>query len=118
MPNVCGTYREEDTYSFLNIVALGGSAFVARCDNPGECPGDGWQLIASAGRAGKPGPKGESGEPGPRGERGLPAGPTILSWQIDPERYRATPLMSDGREGPALELRPLFEQYHTESSGG
>ena len=70
-----------------------------------------------AGKAGKPGPKGESGEPGPPGERGLPgqAGLTIRSWQIDPERYRATPLMSDGSEGPTLELRALFEQYHTEA---
>jgi hypothetical protein len=116
MPKVCGTYREGETYEYLDIVALGGSSFVARADDPGLCPGDGWQLIASAGRAGKPGPKGESGEPGPPGERGLP-GQTILSWRIDPERYRATPLMSDGREGPTLELRPLFEQYHTESSG-
>ena len=114
-----GTFDSVQNYNALNIVALNGSAFIARCDDPGECPGDGWQLIASAGRAGKPGPTGESGEPGPRGERGLPgqAGPTILNWRIDPERYRAMPLMSDGREGPTLELRPLFEQYHTESSG-
>jgi hypothetical protein len=93
---------------------LNGSAFVARADDPGPCPGDGWQLIASAGRAGKPGPKGE------RGERGLPsqAGPKILGWQIDPERFQAKAAMSDGSEGPVLELRPLFEQYHMESSGG
>jgi hypothetical protein len=118
-PLVRGTFDPVQNYSALNIVAMNGSAFIARCDDPGECPGDGWQLIASAGRAGKPGPKGESGEPGPRGERGLPgqAGLTILSWQVDPERYRAMPLMSDGSEGAALELRPLFEQYHTESSG-
>jgi hypothetical protein len=31
------------------------------------------------------------------------------------ERYRATPLMSDGRQGRALELRGLFEEY---KSGG
>jgi hypothetical protein len=119
MPKVCGTYRENETYGFLNIVALNGSSFIARTDDPGECPGDGWQLIASAGRAGKPGLKGERGQPGARGERGLPGqpGPTIMGWQLDRERYRATPLMSGGGEGPALELRPLFEQYHTESSG-
>jgi hypothetical protein len=119
MPKVCGTYREGETYEYLDVVALGGSSFVARADDPGPCPGDGWQLIASSGRAGKPGPKGERGEPGPRGERGLPgqAAPTILGWQIDPEGYRAMPLMSTGSEGPALELRRLFEQYHSESSG-
>jgi hypothetical protein len=119
MPKVRGTYREGETYEYLDVVASGGSSFVARADDPGPCPGAGWQLIASAGRAGKPGPKGECGEPGPRGERGLPgqAGLTILSWQIDRERYRATPLMSDGSEGPALELRPLFAEYHRETSG-
>jgi hypothetical protein len=116
MPKVCGTYREGETFSYLDIVALNGSSFIARWDDPGPCPGDGWQLIASAGRAGKPGPKGEIGEPGPRGLPGQ-AGPKIVGWQIDPEHYRATPLMSDGSEGPALELRGLFEQYHMESSG-
>jgi hypothetical protein len=116
MPRVCGTYREGETYKYLDIVALNGGSFIARADDPGPCPGDGWQPLVSAGRAGKPGPKGERGEPGPRGERGLP-GQAVLSWQIDPERYHARPLMSDGSEGPALELRPLFEQYHMESSG-
>jgi hypothetical protein len=112
---VCGTHREGETYKYLDVVALNGGSFIARADDPGPCPGDGWQLIASAGRAGKPGANGERGE---QGERGLPgqAGPTILAWQIDPERYCATALLSDGSEGPALELRPLFERYHMEIS--
>jgi hypothetical protein len=67
MPKISGTYREGESYVFLNIVALNGSSFIARRDDPGSCPGDGWQLIASAG---KPGLKGKRGEPGPRGERG------------------------------------------------
>jgi retron-type reverse transcriptase len=36
------------------------------------------------------------------------------AWRRDWERYQATPLMSDGSEGPPLELRPLFEQFHAE----
>jgi hypothetical protein len=44
-----------------------------------------------------------------------PAGPAIESWRIDRERYQATPLMSDGSEGPVLELRLLFEQFYTET---
>jgi len=98
----------DERYSALNIVALNGSSFIARTDDRGPCPGDGWQLISTTGRW---------GQQGPRGERGLPGRPSIDNWRIDPERYRATPLMSDGSEGPTLELRPLFEQYHTESSG-
>jgi hypothetical protein len=39
----------------------------------------------------------------------------IASWQIDRANYIAVPVMSDGREGPPLELRSLFEQFHTEA---
>jgi hypothetical protein len=99
MPKVCGTYRAGETYKYLNIVALNGGSFIARADDPGPCPGDGWQLLVSASRAGKLGPKGERGESGRRGLPGRVAS-TIRGWQIDPARYRATPLMSDGSEGP------------------
>jgi hypothetical protein len=95
MPKVCGTYREGETYKYLDVVALNGGSFIARADNPGPCPGDCWQLVASAGRAGKPGPNGERGE---KGERGLPGQAGLTSWQIEPERYRATPLMSLSRQ--------------------
>jgi hypothetical protein len=115
MPKIMGTYREGEKYSFLNIVALGGSSFIARTDDPGPCPGEGWQLIASAGRPGKHGPRGERGEQGPRGERG-PQAATIIGWKIDRERYSATPIMSDNSEAEPLELRALFEQFHGEAS--
>jgi hypothetical protein len=113
MPKVCGTYREGETYKYLEIVALGGSSFVARADDPGPCPGDGWQLLASAGRAGKPGPKGERGEPGPRGERG-PAGPAVLRGEIDRKTYTLKLMTADGEI--AVPCRGFFEQYHEESS--
>ena len=109
-----GTYSEDAEYRQLDVVALGGSSFVARADNPGACPGAGWQLIASAGRPGKPGLKGERGDAGPQGQRGE-AAPAILQWTIDRKRFRATPVMSDGSEAPALELRGLFEQFQTEA---
>jgi len=35
----------------------------------------------------------------------------IKGWQLDEDNYIAVPLMSDGRAGPALELRPLFERF-------
>ncbi len=116
MPLICGTYREGETYKFLNIVALNGSSFVARGDDPGPCPGDGWQLIASAGRAGKPGPKGERGEPGPRGLPGANAA-AIVRWEVDRAAYAITPIMSDGSQAPSINVRALFEQYHEESDG-
>lgn len=118
MPDIRGTYSETvEDYRCFNIVALNGSSFIARTDNPGVCPGPGWQLIASAGRPGKPGLKGDRGEAGRAGERGLPgeSGPTILAWKIDHETYSARPVMSDNSDAPALELRALFEQFQIET---
>jgi hypothetical protein len=63
---VRGTWSAAADYRAFDVVAVGGSSFVARADDPGTCPGDGWQLIAAAGNRGKP------GEQGPRGERGPP----------------------------------------------
>jgi hypothetical protein len=112
-PTVRGTYRDAEAYRKLDIVALNGSAFIARHDDPGPCPGDGWQLIASAGHVGKPGSRGERGESGLRGERG-PPGLTIESWKLEPQRYLLTPVLQDGHEGPPVNLRAFFEQYHEE----
>ena len=40
----------------------------------------------------------------------------IQKWQIDRDNYVAMPIMSDGREGPPLELRGFFEQFQIEAS--
>jgi hypothetical protein len=116
MPKIVGTFKEGEPYSFMNIVALSGSSFIARTDDPGPCPGEGWQLIASAGhgKTGKPGPQGDRGEAGQRGPAGA-AAPVILGWQIDRDAYTATPIMSDNSDVPALQLRGLFEQFHGEA---
>jgi hypothetical protein len=66
-------FDPEAVYAALDVVALNGGSFVARRDNPGPCPGDGWQLLASPGKRGRDGERGErgeKGEPGERGERG------------------------------------------------
>jgi len=101
---VRGTFDETAEYRCLDVVALNGGSFIARKDAPGPCPGSGWQLLASQGKRGVSGARGE------RGPTGL-SGATIRDWKIDRARYVATPLMSDGREGPPLELRGLFEQF-------
>lgn len=59
---VCGTYDAAAVYQALDVVALNGSSFVALCDAPGPCPGDGWQLVASQGGRGR---QGDQGPPGP-----------------------------------------------------
>jgi hypothetical protein len=117
MPKVRGTWKEDETYAALDIAAVGGSSFIARRDQPGPCPGEGWQLIASAGRKGTQGLPGQRGERGEAGARGLPgvSAPLILGWTIDRKTYTATPILSDQSEAPPLELRGLFEQFHDEA---
>jgi len=111
---VRGTFNETAEYRRLEVVALNGGSFIALKDAPGACPGSGWQLLASQGKRGVAGARGERGERGPQGNPGL-SGVTICDWKIDRARYVATPVMSDGREGPPLELRGLFEQFLTEA---
>jgi hypothetical protein len=41
----------------------------------------------------------------------------LTAWKIDRERYRAVPLYSDGKFGPAIELRDLFQQFLNEVEG-
>ncbi len=68
-----GTHSADAEYSALDLVALNGGSFVARRDNPGPCPGEGWQLVASQGKTGKPGERGAAG----RGDAGLPGQPIV-----------------------------------------
>jgi hypothetical protein len=114
-PNVRGAYDAREKYEWLDVVALDGAGFIARHDNPGICPGDGWQASSRQGRPGRPGEAGERGPRGEKGEKGEP-GATVVSWQLDRQRYRISPLMSDGKVGPILELRGLFEQFLSETS--
>jgi hypothetical protein len=120
---VRGTFDPAAKYGRLDIVALNGGSFIARQDDPGECPGPGWQLFASPGKRGEPGvrgtpgAKGDTGERGPIGERGF-AAVLIREWKIDRATYTATPIMSDGSEGPTLELRSLFVQFARHAANG
>jgi len=113
---VRGTFNETAEYRRLDVVALNGGSFVALKDKPGPCPGSGWQLVASQGKRGVAGERGERGPPGPRGDAGASSA-TICDWKIDRARYLAMPVMSDGRDGPQLELHGLFEQFFSEVQG-
>lgn len=114
VPRVCGTWQEGEAYRALDIVAHDGHSFIAKLDEPGPCPGDGWQMMAM-GKRGRQGERGPRGEPGIKGDVGE-AAPTIVAWKIDRAGYLATPVLSNGRRGPPLELRGLFEQFQAETS--
>jgi hypothetical protein len=111
-PNIRGTWSPEENYRALDVCALNGGSFIARKDDPGVCPGEGWQALTLQGKRGVAGPKGERGERGPAGQ---PA-PSIVGWIVDKATYSVTPKMSDGTKGPRLELRPLFEQFNDETN--
>lgn len=66
-----GTWLEINKYQALDVVALNGASFVAKRDEPGPCPGDGWQMMASQGKRGHAGERGQAGKE-TRGEPGLP----------------------------------------------
>jgi chitodextrinase len=68
---VRGTWSAEESYQALDVVAFNGASFAARYDDPGPCPGEGWQLIAAQGKRGKQGEKGDRGERGAQGAPGL-----------------------------------------------
>jgi hypothetical protein len=106
-----GTYDPAAAYRRLSIVTLNGSSFVARDDDPGPCPGDGWQLLASAGKRGQQGQKGERGERGPTGP--LATVPRITSTNID-AGYNLNLLYTDGSRD-IIPLRPAFEQFFSET---
>jgi len=105
--NIRETWDAHEKYAELDVVTLNSTWFIARQDDPGPCPGPGW----------KAGPTGKRGDKGERGERGMPgeAGLTIIAWELTARSYMAVPVMSDGSKGPALDLRPVFEQFQLET---
>jgi hypothetical protein len=116
-----GAYRSDQDYDRRDVVTLDGSSYIARQDSPGPCPGEGWRILASAGATGPQGITGPKGDRGPRGltgeagPKGAPGAATV-GWSPDYASFKATPIMSDGSEGPALDLRPFFQKFLDEVS--
>lgn len=98
--DIRGTYDPEAEYRRLSVVALGGASFIARRNDPGPCPGEGWQLVATQGKRGVPGPRGE-GAPGP-------AGPGVIALDIDADGI-LTLTNGDGST-VAADLYPLLSK--------
>jgi hypothetical protein len=113
--NIRGTYKVGEKYAALDVATLDSTWFVARRDDPGPCPGPGWQ-VGPVGRRGEKGVAGEQGPQGPRGADGK-AAPEWVAAKIEREKYLVIPIMSDGSEGPPIKLRELFDQYDIERRG-
>jgi hypothetical protein len=87
---------------------LNGSSFVALRDDPSPCPGEDWQLVASAGKRGQQGLKGERGPAGP-----LAIAPRIASSEIDTD-YNLIIIYTDNSR-QIVPLRAAFAQYNAET---
>ena len=113
-------FDEGAEYRCNDLVACNGGSWIALKDAPGPLPGAGWQLVASPGKRGAPGAKGECGERGPKGDKGDPglSAQIIRSWHVDRKYFVATPILAGGDTGPPLELRSLFEEYHSQVERG
>lgn len=104
-PKVLGTYNPDSAYIDLSIVALNGVTFIAKKDDPGPCPGSGWQLMSAMA---KKGDKGDRGEPGIKGNPGLP-GPGLKSATVDPNTALVTMVNGDGSI-ITLDLYPVLDR--------
>jgi len=135
--NIKGTYSSSTIYNSHDVVAFNGGSWVAKRDNPGPIPGDGWQLLAS---------QGSRGVKGERGPTGLAATP--LKWIGAGLNFRngvtLETRLSDGTMGAPVQLfktisvdpedftlkfvgcddsvlrislLPLFEAYHRQTTG-
>ena len=86
-----GLYAAAETYRKLDRVSLNGSEWIARKDDPGPLPGDGWML----------GAQGKTGKPGAGIQR------------ITAKDYALVLEMSDGKT-MTIDLRGMFERYDEE----
>ena len=93
-----GTHDLKAKYNLGDVVAKDGASFIARRNDPGPCPGAGWQLLA------------KQGSRGVAGQRGAPGrdAPTIERWIVDRAALTVTPVYSNGNFGPVLVLGELF----------
>jgi Collagen triple helix repeat (20 copies) len=105
-----GLFAPDASYRKLDRVALNGSEWIARCDDPGPLPGDGWMLAAKAGAKGERGERGPRGEKGEKGEKGEP-GATVTKGQID--GYTLQLVLSDGNNVD-IDFTDAFMRFQAE----
>jgi hypothetical protein len=107
-----GLYRRDGNYKELDLVVLNGSSFIARRDNPGECPGEDWQVNTLVGKRGE---AGERGQPGPRADAAAIEKAMRISGWTAGDDYNATLTHANGQSGATLDLRPMFERFFGET---
>ncbi len=87
-----GLYDAAAEYRARDVVAHNSSAWMAKRDEPGELPGDGWMLLAGRGKRGEAGERGERGVEGKAGKDG--AQPVAL--KLDEEKMQFVMVLDSG----------------------
>jgi len=74
---------------------------------------------ARRGPQGARGPRGEKGDRGAPGRNGISKVQTVTikNWAVNSETFTVRGFLSDGSETPELNLRVLFEEYHSQVGG-
>jgi hypothetical protein len=133
--NFRGPYDDGQSYARNDVAMKDGSSFVALRDHPGSLPGDGWRLMASAGKRGARGIQGPRGAPvkvkwatfdsakmaiglimSDGTSATLPLRGVFRGVTIDRENYCIVVRMSDNSEF-RFSVRELFQQYDDEKQG-
>jgi integrin beta 3 len=99
-----GLFDPQAEYRALDVVSFNGCEWRAKCDNPGELPGDGWMLSAGKGKRGD------------RGERGADGTSIVASW-VDAARLKHIITLADGTELEA-DLAGLARTIAESNEGG
>jgi hypothetical protein len=86
-----GLFDPEAVYRALDVVSFNGSEWRAKCDNPGDLPGENWMLSASRGK------RGDRGEQGLQGKAGA-TGASLIAGYVDTHDMKLTLTRDDGSE--------------------
>jgi integrin beta 3 len=89
-----GLYDKAEAYCKLDRVSFNGSEWIARQDDPGPLPGDGWML-------------------GAQGKRGKPG---IGIQDVSVKDYACVLELTNGKS-VTVDLRSMFERYEQERGG-
>lgn len=89
---VKGLFDLSATYRARDIVKLNGSSWIAKVDDPGDIPGEGWMQLASTGKRGERGERGPDGRVGKDGKDGS----TPVELKFDAEKMMFVMALDDG----------------------
>lgn len=88
---VKGVFDPNEAYRARDIVKLNGSSWIAKIDEPGEIPGEGWMQLASTGK------RGERGERGPVGSgKNGKDGASPIDLRFDAQEMKFLMTLDDG----------------------